>query len=77
MKKKNESQLEEREIDVASIKIEKKEEKKITSWVASSVEEVMKTDFKMEEHDHEFESLTDQEFNKKQKEVNFFHNLEN
>ena len=68
-KKKNESQLEEREIDISTIKIEKKEEAKITSWVANSVEEVMKTDFKMEDHEHDFESLTDAEFNKKQKEV--------
>ena len=62
--------MEEREIDISSIKIpEKKEEKKITSWVANTVEEVMKTEFKMEEHDHEFESLTDQEFNMQNKQV--------
>lgn len=66
-KKKNDSQLDEREIDVSTIKIEKPAEApKITSWVANSVEEVMKTEFKMEEHEHDFESLTDQEFNKKQ-----------
>lgn len=57
---------------MGSIKIPKaKEEKKITSWVANTVEEVMKTEFKMEEHDHEFESITDQDFNKQQKEVRF------
>lgn len=37
----------------------------MTTWVANSVEEVMKKDFKMEKIDHEFISLTDQTLNEK------------
>ncbi len=32
----------------------------MTTWVANSVDEVMKKDFEMGKIEHEFESLTDQ-----------------
>lgn len=69
-KKKNDYQLEEKEIDVSNINLKKEEKpKERTTWVANTVDEVIKKDFKMENVDHEFMSLTDQEFNKKQEQV--------
>ena len=45
--------------------VAKEKPKPMTTWVANSVEEVMKKDFKMEKIDHEFISLTDQNLNEK------------
>lgn len=67
--------LEEKEIDTANIKIEKKEEKpKMTSWVvnAEDIGGLMKKDFDATKHETEFESLTDEKLNKELEEVTLF-----
>jgi hypothetical protein len=67
------SKLEEKIIDTSTIVIEKKEEKKpITSWVVNEADVkslVANKIFKMEDHDTEFESLTNTAINEELKEV--------
>ena len=74
VKKKDMNTFEEKEISNIIVPEIKQEDKKLDSWVPVSEEAALayKNEFKLEDHLDDFESLTDENLNKKLKEVSPF-----